>query len=472
MNILFHVIFGIACIPIWPILYFQMRNQAKPKKNLIIGATLPQSVHEDVAVLQALKKYKKWLNITMLPLLPLLFPVFLMSTSGAVLTWYMTWILLVIVLPNVVIATYREKLMALKRDNAWYSEAASVVIADIKAAAQSPRKVSGIWFLIPLVLSIAPVAHALIEPPAWGLAFVVVYVTNALMVALFWLMYHFIFRVRSEVVNENLTLTMTLTRMRRYKWSRLWLVAAWLTCGLSLSTWAFSGNVAAFILLILVYTVIIMIIAIHTEFSARFAQQKLTSDESGDLYVDEDDHWIWGLLYYNPSDNNFLVNNRIGINMSFNLARPAAKWIMLISALIIVAMPFLGVWMWVQETTPARLVLSETELIARHTRDRYVIRLDSIESIELIDRLPFTSHRINGGDFENLSVGIFSVPSVGRAYFCLHPKNPPILHITAGGQHYFLNDSDTSVTQDIYLRLTLSSNLKKQNYMEYWGYQQ
>ena len=58
MNILFHVIFGIACIPIWPILYFQMRNQAKPKKNLIIGATLPSSVHEDATVLQALKNTK------------------------------------------------------------------------------------------------------------------------------------------------------------------------------------------------------------------------------------------------------------------------------------------------------------------------------------------------------------------------------------------------------------------------------
>jgi len=431
-----------------------MHNQIKPKKNLIIGVTLPYSVHDDVAVLQVLKGYRKWLNISMLPLLPLLFPVFWLNTSGAVLTWYMTWLLIVVVLPNVIIAIFREKLMALKRDNAWYGEATGLAFTDIKAAAQPPRKVSRVWFLIPLILSIVPVAHALIEPPAWGAAFAVVYVSNALMVALFWLMYQMIFRVRSEVVNENLTLTMTLTRMRRYKWGRLWLAAAWFTCGFSLSTWAFSENLAAFILLILAYIVLILIVAIHTEFSARFAQQKLTSGESGDLYIDEDEHWIWGLLYYNPNDSNFLVNNRIGINMSFNLAKPTARWIMLISALMIVAMPFLGVWMWAQEVTPARLILNETELIARHTSDRYVIRLDSIESVELIDSLPFVSHRINGGSFENLSTGVFFVSGIGRAYFCLHPKSPPILQITADGQHYFLNDSVTSITQEIYSQLT------------------
>jgi len=454
MMVFMHVVFGISCIPIWPILFFTMRNLAKPKKNIIIGVTLPHSVHDDAAVQRLTGRFRMWMNISMLPLLPLLFPVLFLSGVGAVMTWYMTWITLIVVVPNVVFAIYREKLMALKRDNAWYGEAAGMTIADVKAAAEPPRKVSWIWFLIPLLISVIPIAHAFVEEPAWGMNFAIVYITNTALIALFWLLYYLIFRVRAEVVNENLPLTMALTRMRRYKWGKLWLIATWLTCGFNILTWAFSGSITAFIVVTLCYVVLVLIAAIYIEFSTRFAQQNLTSGDSGEKFADEDEHWIWGLFYHNRHDNNFIINNRIGINMSFNLAKPAAKAIMLVGALLLVAMPFFGVWMWVQEATPARLVLTQTELIARHTSDRYVISLDSIESVELIERLPYTNYKINGADYNNLSIGVYSVIGVGRSEFFVHPKSPPILYIVSGGRHYFLNDADASVTQDVYLALT------------------
>jgi len=199
---------------------------------------------------------------------------------------------------------------------------------------------------------------------------------------------------------------------------------------------------------------LIIIIALRAEFSTRFAQQRLTSPDLGDVYIDEDECWIWGMLYYNPNDKHFLVNDRIGMNMSFNLAKPAAKIIMILSALMLVAMPFLGVWMWVEETTPIALVLTETELIARHTGDLYTIPFKTIESVELLDKMPFIITRQNGSSFEYMSKGKFSVAQHGSSFLCIMTKEPPFLMVKAGGKTYFLNDPDSSVTQGVYLRLS------------------
>lgn len=38
-----------------------------------------------------------------------------------------------------------------------------------------------------------------------------------------------------------------------------------------------------------------------------------------------DEHWKWGVIYSNPDDQRLLVENRMGMGFTFNMARPAAK---------------------------------------------------------------------------------------------------------------------------------------------------
>jgi len=218
--------------------------------------------------------------------------------------------------------------------------------------------------------------------------------------------------------------------------------------------WAFSENAVALLVATLIYSMIILVIALRAEFSTRFAQQKLTATDLGDVFVDEDERWIWGVLYHNPNDSHFLVNDRIGIGMSVNLARPAAKVLMLLSALLLVAMPFFGVWMWVEEMTPVALVLTDTELIVRHTRDQYIIPLQTIESIELIEEMPYIITKENGASFTTLSKGRFFVSRYGSSYLCIMVNEPPFLIVKAGGSTYFLNDQNNNVTQGMYSKLT------------------
>jgi uncharacterized membrane protein len=283
---------SLVIILIWPISYFVMRNNLKPKNNIILGATLPLSAHNDCETQAICNSFKKSLNIVMLPLLLLAIPLFFMQSMGAVMTWGMTWVLFIIVVPFVVFAKHRGKLLALKNAKNWHST---------------------------------------------------------------------------------------------------------------------------------------------TE----------------DFYLDEDEHWLWGILYHNPNDERFLVNSRVGMNMTVNMAKPAGKAIMIFSFLCILALPLIGVWIWYEDVTPTRLVLSERTLVARHTRDQYVIQLDTIESVELIESLP-TMLRVGGIGLHNLSKGNFRAGHYGMSSVNIHPGNPPFLVIHSAGRYYILNDSDSNVTRDVY----------------------
>jgi len=451
-----NIILGITFIPIWPILYFITRNYVKPKKNIILGVTLPQAVHGDDEVMAIVFGFKRWLNLTMLPLLPLMIPPFLMKSVGASLTWHMTWLLVLIVLPNAVFAFHREKLMSLKRDRGWFSDAESRTLVDIKAAAIPAMKISGVWFLIPCVISLIPLAYEFLSSSE--LVYAAIYAVFTIITIFFWISYHFIFLLRTETVNEDLTLTLALTRVRRYNWGKFWLAASWLTGVLNIFLWIFSENITAFLVVTLVYTIALLCIALQTEFGTRRAQQRLTAANPGSLYVDEDEFWIWGLFYCNPNDKHFLVNDRIGMNMTVNLAKTGAKVVMGLSLLCIVAMPFIGIWILAEEATPVRLVLSETDLIARHTSNRYTIPLGEIDSVELLEELPLIISRVNGTSLSNLSKGRFLVRGHGTSFLCLKPDNPPFLMIVAGDRTYFINDIDAGVTIDVYAWLTMPSH--------------
>lgn len=39
----------------------------------------------------------------------------------------------------------------------------------------------------------------------------------------------------------------------------------------------------------------------------------------------DEEHWKWGVVYSNPDDPRLMVENRMGVGWTFNMARPAAK---------------------------------------------------------------------------------------------------------------------------------------------------
>jgi uncharacterized membrane protein len=448
---MFTIIIGVCFVSVWFILYFMMLNNLKPKKNIIIGVTLPHDAHDDPQTKAICGSFKKTLNIVMIPLFLLLIPPFFLHSMGFNFIWFMTWLIFAMASPMIAFAKHREKLMALKRANNWHSAAAGRALVDIKAATLTRKKINSFLFLPPVLAGAFTVFYSLTNPTEFGMT--LVYVIFTALVIFFWLLYYLIFRLRAEVVNEDMSMTVELTRMRRYNWGKFFLIASWLTGALSLMMWKFADNMTALLASTFAYTLIIIAVSIYTEFATRIAQQKLTAGNTGDLYLDEDDYWLFGMFYHNPNDNHFFVNDRVGMNMSVNLAKPAGKAVIILTALLILAMPFLGVWMIKEQAVPLKLLLDETTLTARHTSDKYVIQLNSIESVELIEKLP-SMIKTGGTNLENLFKGNFRAGGYGSCKVCIRPKVPPFLVIKADDKTYLLNDEDSSVTREAYQYIT------------------
>ena len=141
--------------------------------------------------------------------------------------------------------------------------------------------------------------------------------------------------------------------------------------------------------------------------------------------MDEDDRWIWGLFYCDPHDGHTFVNQRIGMGMSMNLAKPLGKGMMGVSLALLAAMPLLGAWLVVEEFSPLRLGLQSQTVVAQQAFTTYRVPVAELEEVRLLEELPPAS-RIAGTSMDHLLKGSFSMEGE-KATFCLDPQDPPFL---------------------------------------------
>ena len=297
-----------------------------------------------------------------------------------------------------------------------------------------------------MIMSVLPVISVLADEldPAWTLLLTV----NAFMclaITAGSLVFHgLIFRQKPDVVDDNTDRTAALTRVRRYNWTKTWLLLAWLTGLYSIATWISQGR--GFLAITLIYSAAILIVTLATEFAARRAQHRLTSGNAP--VVDEDDYWIWGQFYYNPHSKKAFVNERVGMGMSMNFATPGGKAMAVFTIVILVAMLPLCGWMIAEELTDVELTCTEETVTVHQIGTVYEVALEDVTEAELLEELP-PSSRIWGTGMENLLKGSFSVKGYGTATFCLDPQAPPFLVLKTEETTYFFSGNDVEAIFDI-----------------------
>jgi len=123
------------------------------------------------------------------------------------------------------------------------------------------------------------------------------------------------------MVDEDTDLTIALSRIRKYNWGKMWIICSYAMTAYAVSMCFLQQMPVLSMALILIITVVLCFYAFKIEFKTRHLQEKLTKDSGHEWYADEDDHWIWGLFYYNKDDSRLIINNRIGVNSTINLAK-------------------------------------------------------------------------------------------------------------------------------------------------------
>lgn len=436
------LILWLSVLWIAPLVSGVLVNDAKFKKNLAVGVTIPPAFQADPDVAVRLARFRRQEWTVCIALVLAAVPCVFVRAFGLNMTLWSVWLLLVCVLPYVPYARCNLALKRLKVEHGWRGEAAPRTETVDLAAVPSYRWLSPWLFALPLVVSLLPLL--------WSLEDWIVLLTDAACVVLFWVCYRFCYRKKSERVDENAELAKVLSQVRLHRWGRLWLVSAWVMAALNLvfslaapdSTFALCA-LGALMLFHIAYL-------LYNEFRLRALQAKLTAGAATGALVDEDDRWIFGQFYYNPDDRHLIVNARTGINTTVNLARPAGRAFLGFAALCLLGMLAVGPWMTSLDTRPVTLTATETELVSTYGGKETCIPRTEITEVTLLDDLPEHLTRSNGTSMEHVMHGRYVARGYGGLNLCLDPTQPPFLLVQTEGRTYLLASRDPEQTWAAY----------------------
>ncbi|WP_244834392.1 PH domain-containing protein [Clostridium sp. BJN0001] len=163
--------------------------------------------------------------------------------------------------------------------------------------------------------------------------------------------------------------------------------------------------------------------------------------------LDDDENWIYGMIYYNKNDKHIMVSSRSGHgNYAFNMASPVGKVIALILVVIILSLPAVCVMAIREEFTPITISFSDESFNVHHIGTKYEIDAYDIKSIKLIESLP--EHSKNSGtNMVNLEKGSFEVKGYGKCTLCLNPVNNKFIFIETVDKKYIFSGKDDDETE-------------------------
>lgn len=446
--------------PLLPIMVGLMVNEAKPKKNIVVGVTLPFEARQTEEVSAVLAAYRKrmWIAFGLLTLA--IVPSMLFAHSSVFFSWQMLWILLVMVVIFVLYARTHLRLRALKREHGWMGESAGKVLVEIGAGNAAPRWLSGWWFLPPILVSLVPIIALLLRPidAALGVR-LALYLTDALIAAGCYAAYRYLYRNRAEVVDEAVDITVALTRVRRYNWGKFWIGMAYLSGLFAIAMWLFLDSGLGVLITTCVYTAALLLLMLRTELVTRRVQFQLTQQSGRGVYVDDDAYWWLGAVYYNPNDTHTVINNRIGMGSTVNMARPVGKALLIFSLLCILLIPAMCGWMVAEEFTPIRVACAETAITADHLARVYTVPYDEIERVTLLTQLPNGS-RIVGSAIGTLAKGTFQFNGIGMCEICLNTDQSLYLRVDTADTIYLFSADSEAETRAMYDRILVQTTGK------------
>ena len=455
-----NIFFAVCFVPILPVIYFTYLNERKPKNNLILSTTIPKENWEDERVLAIKNKFSKELTITCALLAFLYLPVLFMEYISFQMTYLMIWLDAIIVLPAVPYCRSVKKMRELKKANWYHPELVKVQVTDTSLATVFEEKqntYSFVNFLLPLLVSLIPLLYPLAVPTEGSLfALLLIVLCNASTIVMMYFCYRML-RKKADLVNSDVTLSAVLVRIRRFYWGKCWLYLSWACALFSFSALILYTSETAFLIVISLFTLVILALAIGMEFKIRSEQQRLNKEQPSEILMDEDDYWPYGMIYYNKNDSNLLVNSRVGMGTTTNFAHPLGKALDIFALVMLLLLPFTGLFMIKEEFTKPQVVLTETAIEAHHTGVEYTIPLNEIFSVTLLEEMPKVSKNV-GSNFPHLYKGNFTIKDIGSGCkLCLDPYDTAFLLIrTTDTNHYLFSMENSAELERIY---TILNNL-------------
>lgn len=433
---------------LWVVLlcfYFTAVNGASWKKNMVMGVTLPYEAHEDPEVLKILGAYRKKLRWLCIGLgIICVGGAFLRDLTTSMICWCVAF-LVILLTPNALFVLTNGKLKKRKIQMGWQTSGAKTLRVDASAliSYEKPRIAP---YLLPALVCLGMAAFQRI--------FWIVHAIMMLTVVLSFLSARFLYRKKSEMVDGNQDLTRQLSCLRYQMWNRMWLLTAYGCAAISLAMWLVKRNAMVGTLVLVLLSLLLVGITLVMDFHTRQLQEKLTAQSGKEWYVDDDDHWLGGMVYYNPDDSHVLVNQRVGTGSTYNLATTAGKVLYAITGVSVVAAVAVVLSFALMDKSPITLEMKGDTVLCKNASTVYEVPAAEIEDVTLETELPENLFRLNGVGGQYLLKGKFNAKEMPDLRILVDPTTSPYLCIrTTSGRFYFLNSRDPEMTREIYGQL-------------------
>jgi len=308
------------------------------------------------------------------------------------------------------------------------------MVADLRAMEEKSKPLPRIWLTIPCIIAAIPLVPIVIQlargTQDW--TEILVYGVTVIWIPLFLVMAEAFRRQNAEIVGTVSDLNVITTRIRRRVYMRMMVLTTWLMAVMSIGIWFLPLLLAQvqilFGITIGILSIVLMVYAIHAEFAVRRAQERFTELAGDTLEIDTDEYWIWGMFYYNKNDKRMFINDRVGVNMQMNLAKPIGMISMGLAALALLAMPLLGVWIMAQEFSPITYSVEGNVVTVSHLTTRSFDLGDDFEA-EILDEWP-GGMRTNGTAIGTFRQGTFQLDGIGTSWVLLRTDEEPLILIT------------------------------------------
>ena len=449
MNFM-NIIFLVTCYPIILFMYYWLKN-ASDKNSWCFGAGLSKEWKKDPAVIEIDKEYRKNLKNTMIVFAVLPAVTFFIKHMSISFTFWMIWILVICFFPFYWFAKANKQIRDLKSKRGW-DATSEMVYTDLKIATL-PRKVKFITFLPSLVLSVAAIyfSYVFFQEAGYTAYRICIWVFG-LCTFLFWLCAIWTDRLKVTVICEDTDTNMNFARAKKQVWKNFWLINAWLNTAFTWSILAVMykrvGGITWILLGSTLYCVVITLLCVWLVKKLFAVNKKYEDKRTIKDTSDDDRHWIWGIMYYNPKDTHVMVENRLGTGTAMNMATGIGKGTYIFSALIMIIIPVSCVWLIMLDFTPIRTVVENDTIICTHLSVEYEIPLEDIEAYSVITELPEMT-KVNGNGMDHVLSGTFEIYREGMFETFLNPQNDLFIKIVTDRETYYISGVDDASTHKI-----------------------
>jgi hypothetical protein len=277
-------------------------------------------------------------------------------------------------------------------------------------------------------------------------------ITFGLCTILFYLSAVWTDRLRVSVICEDTDTNLNYARAKKQVWKNFWLLCSWVNTLFTLSifgamyvreqglAWIIWGSIF--------YCVVVMGLAMWLIFKL-FAINKAYEDKRTIKDASDDDsHWIWGMLYYNPKDKHIMVENRMGTGTAMNMATGVGKGMYIFATLCLLIIPISSIFMIMLDFTPIIAKIENEKIVCTHLSIEYEIPLEDIENYTVITKLPEMT-KVVGNGMDHVLSGTYEIYREGMFETFLNPQNDLFIKIETEDEMYYLSGADDEQTQEI-----------------------